>query len=83
MQPFFHVLRDAIEQECGRPKAQRTILPRPQQGTVEQIRRDIRAWGHAGWYADPSMAGNPALLSAAGGGRGTYDENQAPDFSPE
>ena len=68
MQPFFHVLDDAIEQEVGRPKAQRPALPRPQQGSVEQNGCVVRVWGHAGWYADPSISGNPAFSSASRGG---------------
>ena len=63
LQPLRHILGDAIEQERRRPDAQGARLPGAQQGAVEQDRRGIRVRGHAGWYADPPMAGNPRPLN--------------------
>ena len=58
LQPFRRILGDAVEQERRR-RAHGTLLPGAQQRAVEQDRRGIRVWGHAGWYADRPMADNP------------------------
>ena len=75
LQPLRHVLGDPVEQERRRPSAPGAVLPRPQQRAIEQDGGCIGVGGHAAWYADPSISGNPRLASAArvlrvGGGNG-------------
>src|SRR5258708_14303285 len=43
---------------------QRAIQPRPEEGAVGQLGRGGGVWGHAGWYAEPPISGNPAPVSA-------------------
>jgi len=74
---------DAVEQECCGLATGSTILPRAQQGAVEQDGRGVGVSGHAGWYADRPISGNPALSSAADGGRENYGDSQAPNFNPK
>ena len=81
MQSLFHILSDAAEQERGGLATQSAMLPHPQQGTVEQDGRGIRVWGHAGWYADPPISGNPAREGTARGGRENYRRDKAPGFN--
>ena len=59
MQPLRHILGDTIEQEGGGLAAQGARLPRPQQGAVEQEGCGGRVRGHAGWYAEAAVSGNP------------------------
>src|SRR3981081_2758111 len=57
------------------------MLPHPQQGAVEQDRRGVWVWGHAGWYADPPISGNPGSASRARGGRENYRWDKALSIS--
>jgi hypothetical protein len=81
MQSLFHILGDAVEQERGGLATQSAVLPHPQQGAVEQYGRGVRVWGHAGWYADPPISGNPGPASTAGGGRENYRWDKAFSFN--
>jgi hypothetical protein len=81
MQSLFHILSDAAEQECGGLATQSAMLPHPQQGAVEQDRRGVWVWGHAGWYADPPISGNPGSASRARGGRENYRWDKALSIS--
>jgi ComF family protein len=63
MQTLRDVLGNAIEQEGRGLSTQSTIPPGAQQCAIEQDGRCVRVRGHAGWYADLPISGNPTLLS--------------------